>query len=386
MHQNDGVEDPYPLTLTLKTRNRFVARLHSLSQAAEAAQGYGEITSQPLTALRTVVLEEEEEESDEIPFTEGLSTIEEGIETSEFVEDASDPKEPLLAQEEVAHLDTDNKLSQVNQEFVLQEHIELNQPTAERADPEQEPQAIDLATHTGALPITEEHVTIEEIVPNEEDDLIDYSDDELEPHEESTRSSTVKDDDSNPSSVIAAGEANDNETSSSTAHPDGDTNHDFSKAPNEVVTSLEADGVDPFAGDALEHIPSDHEFVSALDETTYELPTVVEVSGGDIDAVDHSGDGEEHEQNAEDWYGEEPEADFEQVEEVLKLLPNDSVAIEEAANEVDEDQINWEDDDEAPTQNKSDSPLGKRTFDEHAEGVEDNAFDQGMSKRFKFDK
>jgi hypothetical protein len=333
LHHNESVEEPVPFTVVLQTRLRFNSRLASLLSAADASIGISSITKQGAEpALKQT--EEQNGESNE--------QVEEDYPHEEQEEEeAEEEEEPVVGDEiteAVASKPDEPAVDEVQDDNVLEE------PEAE------EDESADIASAgVEQLPTETNH---------DEEDLIDYTDDEDEgTHDSGTSSDTIGKDQISPV-VETNGQLNDK-----------DSYVDIWLTELDVETSVKANVEDEKA---------------ATSE-----PTALEIKAEETQESTGITGKEEHVDESE--IVKEPakdEADYDWLED-----DDDEVTQEEPAPiaqqelEVEVDLIFDEDEEEGEIEegkqegeeenSKPASPLGKRSFDEHAEGSNDLGDDQG---------
>jgi hypothetical protein len=403
LNENEGVEEPHPLTLTLKTRLRFAARLSSLFEAADAAKGFSMLSEHNEehhdnnVAVNKQGFGETKHENAE---TEGLDAHDGNWDTEPVNLDVNQHKSFIEA-ESLDTIETDERLESSH----AAERISKDEQNVEHVDAHVE--STELAN------------TLEDVEENpakalEEGDLIDYLDDDEKDLEDSGRSSTIEGDSAQQESgqfssfldlldftltecidtvpdgsnnvaeptnttqeetlaVAGTNEKNlrdQTEVESSTVHQNGDNSEDLATHNSGAVLQSEKEG----------DIPNSNEFPQEQD---YDGSEEVNGEYNDNDETPVEGGLADDYDGSDEWQGEEET-------EAPNLVGNDpeGKALDYSAHRVDnggeaehdefEINIGWDDEEEEhEPHNKPESPLGKRSFDEHAEGVADDEYDQG---------
>jgi hypothetical protein len=421
LNENDGVEEPHPLTLTLKTRRRFAARLSFLFEAADAAKGFTTLNG-PNGQHRDNVGSVDEQDLSRPKY----ETVESRDFGNEFesrenwdteAAEADVIREELFVEAETAGT---NDSEETFEPSYAPKTASSNGSEIEHVDP----------THVEPTEVinAEEDVDEDKVEKELEDgDLIDYLDEvEEEGFADSGRSSTIEGDSaqvesgqfSNSSDELDLAltgtietlldDSNGIANTIDAAQPDNagglkalsasrnapaiiNENTLQRQAQEETPVAIEnIEKLDDSATEALmanaqlgkeEDILQSNELLLESENTDFEKTNILpeDQSSPEEGVVDD-------ENGSNEWHGEETTVSQNEVaDEPDTNVIEDPADLGHDSGEVQHDEfeinIGWDDEEEElEPYNKSESPLGKRNFDEHAEGVADGKYDQGKFK------
>jgi hypothetical protein len=313
LHHNDNVEEPVPFTVVLQTRLRFNSRLTSLLSAADASLGISSITKQG---------EEPAQKQTDEPNSEPKEEVEEEQQhEDEHADEHEEPEEDLVGDESV-----EAAISQAVEstgDEVEDDHV-LEETEA------QDDQVVDLESSSAAQ--------LSNAADQDDDDLIDFTDDEDEgTHDSGTSTATIGKDQIAPVVEI---------------------NGQYIQ---------EIDNLDNWLTD-LDDEP--------LTEIKQAEPKLAENEEEESEEVVGVTDGVEHIDESEHADVEDDEADYDWLEDKAETAPTtqkeDELEVDLIFDEDEEEEGEIEEESSKPA-----SPLGKRSFDEHAEGSNGLGDDQG---------
>jgi Protein of unknown function (DUF2420) len=383
LHQNDGVEEPHPLTVNLKTRPRFTARFNALVAAAGSAKGFTAVCRHSNERYNHEEVHDTAEQNE----TEAVKTETNDVENKvdadyEWAVEAREAEYGDTVQRETPDYKNDNRQTE----------------TRDTSAGGTSSKSVQVA------PLSQEKILDSHEEPKqfskEEEDLIDYTDDEEEALDDSGQSSsTVKGSVAQFESgqylfasnifdfsltvyaetilggvhVHALSSKIDDARIISETLPDGVSAHSMSLIHDANIPNLHP------ADSVAKHSPTQGTNAMTNKTLTTISPSLEHQVAND--AVEASGSKavnptlvESTEENTyESELYDDPEGDYTYEDE-----GHEEGEVEEPADEDNFD-IGWEDEEEvkAQSETKSESPLGKRTFDEHAEGVADSELGQG---------
>jgi hypothetical protein len=409
--------------LTLSTRLRFTARLTALFEAAAAAKGFSSLTRH-----------DEEAHTEEVP---QASQLDETVNTQDQVT-AHDVVETIQDEEQDTTQQPGEVASRSTSEQDVSGTLKRNTDTSKSLDSNEEStgQPNDpvnySATHPEGDELLESEILHEDHGFNklkEEDDLIDYFEDEENEAADSGRSSTVHGDTpaegirhqrppyqqdfvlpNGADAVFDNDEANRDvlefntlQQASAAPSPKPDISLVAQSSANENsltaqngelgVEAPNGEGAEPststkYTSSVSSH-PQQQNSLDMFDEKDFNDVA----SAANIEALgaDHMPLHDLHEEDdfnefdGDEWYGDDPVRSTTTAGDKTLVNVNEATGGENKAEEEEYDDfdatITWDEEDGTSLpQKKSESPLGKRNFDEHAEGLSEGEFDQGMHK------